>query len=318
MKRHAVTHPFKIVTVPAPIEAASSFKLEIETPEFPAAELNGTELSIRDAEGAEVARCAIVRGSDGVHVLAPVPAGLIAPATTGSHLWQAVICRDADEDEGEAAEADIPPEAVPFAVDVAAHTIFVSVWDMPPAVEAGRPFAATIGLKCTCGCDTRGWAFSITDAVGCEVHAGRVGDVPAAGTDALYHARIELMAPADVGRAVWSVAAHCPDHPMPHALRIQPLHLNVTDRAEIALRLRVVDAETGAPVPRAKIVAHPFRTLADESGAAELRVAPGDYRIYASGKGYFASQRSARITDDMELVAELHPDREPTVADAWA
>jgi hypothetical protein len=49
-----------------------------------------------------------------------------------------------------------------------------------------------------------------------------------------------------------------------------------------------------------------------------LRVAPGDYRIYASGKGYFASQRSARITDDMELVAELHPDREPTVADAWA
>ena len=309
-----MTHPFKIVTVPAPIEAASSFRLEIETPEFPSAELNGTELSIRDAEGVEVARSAIVRGSDGVHVLAHVPSGLIAPATTGSHLWQAVLCHD----DATGDDADTPPEAVPFAVDVAAHTIFVSVWDMPAAVEAGRPFAATIGLKCTCGCDTRGWAFSITDAVGCEVHAGRVGDVPAAGTDALYHARVEMMAPAEVGRAVWSVAAHCPDHPMPHALRIQPLHLYVTDRAEIALRLRVVDAETGAPVPRAKIVAHPFRTLADETGAAELRVAPGEYRIYASGKGYFASQHSTRITGDMELVAELHPDREPTVADAWA
>lgn len=314
-----MTHPFKILTVPAPIEAASSFRLEIETPEFPSAELNGTELSIRDAEGVEVARSAIVRGSDGVHILAPVPSGLIAPATTGSHLWQAVLCHDdATHDDATEDDADTPPEAVPFAVDVAAHTIFVSVWDMPPAIEAGRPFAATIGLKCTCGCDTRGWAFSITDAVGCEVHAGRVGDAPAAGTDALYHARVEMMAPAEVGRAVWSVAAHCPDHPMPHALRIQPLHLNVTDRAEIALRLRVVDAETGAPVPRAKIVAHPFRTLADETGAAELRVAPGEYRIYASGKGYFASQHSARITGDMELVAELHPDREPTVADAWA
>lgn len=314
-----MTHPFKIVTVPAPIEAASSFRLEIETPEFPSAELNGTELSIRDAEGVEVARSTIVRGSDGVHVLAPVPSGLIAPATTGSHLWQAVLCHDdATHDDATEDDADTPPEAVPFAVDVAAHTIFVSVWDMPPAIEAGRPFAATIGLKCTCGCDTRGWAFSITDAVGCEVHAGRVGDAPAAGTDALFHARVEMMAPAEVGRAVWSVAAHCPDHPMPHALRIQPLHLNVTDRAEIALRLRVVDAETGAPVPRAKIVAHPFRTLADETGAAELRVAPGEYRIYASGKGYFASQHSARITGDMELVAELHPDREPTVADAWA
>jgi hypothetical protein len=313
-----VTDPFKIVTVPATVEAASTFRLDIETPEFPSVDLNGTELSIRDAEGLEVARTAIVRGSDGVHVPAPMPVGLVAPSATGHHVWHAVVC-DAQSEAEE--DSDAPPEhalAIPFGVEVAAHTIFVSVWDLPAAIEAGRPFAATVGLKCTCGCDTRGWAFSVTDAEGHTLCAGKVGDTPAEGTDALYVARIDLPAPSRPGVTAWTVTALCPDHPMPHALRGLPLRLNVTEPADVAIRLRVVDAETGEAVPRAKIVAHPFRAFADDRGEAVLRVARGQYRIFASGRGYFASQRLAEVTDDLDLVAELHRDRDPSPADTWA
>ena len=86
----------------------------------------------------------------------------------------------------------------------------------------------------------------------------------------------------------WTVTALVPDHPTPRAARSLPLRLNLQPRPEVTLRIVTLHAVTGAPVPRSRVVAHPYRTLTDAGGRAELRLPRGPRIVFASGPPYLA------------------------------
>jgi hypothetical protein len=203
-------------------------------------------------------------------------------------------------------------------VIIAAHPIALTVWDVPPVLEPGAAFRITLGLKCPCGCDARGWAYQVSDAEGRVMAQGRTGSDPWPGTTGLYHATADLVAPDMTGPQDWTVTALVPDHPTPHAARSLPLRLNLQPWPEVTLRIVAVDAVTGAPVPGARVVAHPYRTLTDADGLAELHLPRGPRTVFVSGAPYFAYKTVGTIEADMTLTAEMHVDRGFSDADAWA
>lgn len=298
--------PFIIETSPATIEPGAEIVMTaFVAPEHAQALFHATVL-FRDAEGAPIGRAPLTDARGGA--LRSEPVERVAPDAPGSHAFSAVM-------EGPGGEVLGKQD---FCVAIAAHPIALTLWDVPHAVEQGAGFQVTLGIKCPCGCMAEGWAFRITDSAGQIVAEGQTGHDPWPGTSGLYHATVALVAPDSLGAQDWTVTALVPDHPTPHIQRSLPLHLNVQPAPEVTLKVLAVDAETGAPVPRARVVVHPYRTFTDAQGRAEVRLPRGRFTIFVSGPPYFAFKTTGEVKDDMSLTAEMYVDREFTDADAWA
>jgi hypothetical protein len=269
----------------------------------------------RDARGTETERRPLGPAADRTQpgTLETEAITLAAPDTAVIAGWSAVLFHH--DPQG----AESVDSVVSFDLSFTAHPVAVTVWDVPSAVQTGGNFAISVGLKCTCGCPSVGWGFAVLDAEGSELARGQVGAAPALGTSGLCHASLTLTAPATPGQQVWQVAAlPPPDLALPHACGTIPLRVDARPAPEVTLRIEAFDAETGAPVDRAKVVVHPYRTLTGPDGVAELRVPKGEYRIYVSGKSYFATQTQRQVDNDQTIRAALYIDREFTDADQWA
>ena len=79
-----------------------------------------------------------------------------------------------------------------------------------------------------------------------------------------------------------------------------------------------MDAESGTPVEGARVVAHPYRTVTDERGVAEMRVPAGDYRLFVSGKGCIPFRFDGVVKADTTIRAQLAQDVELSDADIWS
>ena len=78
------------------------------------------------------------------------------------------------------------------------------------------------------------------------------------------------------------------------------------------------DAERRTPVEGARVVAHPYRTVTDERGAATLQVPAGQYRLFVSGKGYAPFRLDGEVKSDTTIRAALVQDVELSDADIWS
>ncbi len=79
-----------------------------------------------------------------------------------------------------------------------------------------------------------------------------------------------------------------------------------------------LDAASRTPVEGARVVAHPYRTVTDERGMAELRVPAGEYRLFVSGRGCIPFRFDGAVTADTTIRAELEQDQELSDADIWS
>jgi hypothetical protein len=276
--------------------------------------MTATHVLFRDSDGNESDPSVLAPTADQTDpgTLLSAPVTMTAPEATGASGWMAVLLHPL-EDCSEVIDGEIA-----FDLPVAGHPVAVTVWDVPYAVEAGAQFAISVGLKCTCGCASDGWDFVVCDAAGADLARGRVGTAAAAGTSGLCHTSVTLTAPATPGQQVWQVTALPPVTGIPHAGGTTPVRIDARPAPEVTLRVEAYDAASGEPVARAKLVAHPYRTFTDSDGVALLQLPKGPYRVYVSGKSYFASQTQETIERDMTIRAALYVDREFSDADNWA
>lgn len=94
--------------------------------------------------------------------------------------------------------------------------------------------------------------------------------------------------------------------------------VRVVSAPDCLVTVTAVDAESGTPVEGARVVAHPYRTVTDARGVAELRVPAGEYRLFVSGKGCIPFRFDGEVTADTRIRAELDQDRELSDADIWS
>ena len=103
-----------------------------------------------------------------------------------------------------------------------------------------------------------------------------------------------------------------------HAVGRARFGVRVVSAPDCRVTVTAVDAESGAPVEGARVVAHPYRTVTDERGEAELRVPAGEYRLFVSGKGCIPFRFDGEVKGDTSIRAELERDRELSDADIWS
>ena len=103
-----------------------------------------------------------------------------------------------------------------------------------------------------------------------------------------------------------------------HAVGRARFGVRVVSAPDCRVTVTAVDAESGAPVEGARVVAHPYRTVTDARGLAELRVPAGEYRLFVSGKGCIPFRFDGEVTADTSIRAELEQDRELSDADIWS
>lgn len=237
------------------------------------------------------------------------PVTLTAPAEPGALEWRAVL-RDAKAPPGDGASH-------PLGLATQAHALGLSVWDVPQALHPGQDFAFKVGLSCADGCATAAWTVEIRDAGNAPLCAIELGQVPLQGTDGLHYAEVLAKAPDTLGPHRWAARAIAPADAPPHQGGTAQVRMNVTPAPEFRLRVEVVDAASGKPIPDARVVAHPYRALADENGVAELQMHGGDYRLFVSGPSHIARRFDTEISGDVELRLSLAEDVGFTDADLW-
>ncbi len=224
----------------------------------------------------------------------------------------------------------------------------VVVWDVPAAIERGRRFNVRIGITCPSARRPDGWQVEVRDHEGGSRATATVGEERWPGTEALYHAEVALVAPAAEGLYTWEAAAatrvaSATDVRSATGGAAEPggvaetggvaepggvagaqtggrarFGVRVVSSPDCLVTVVAVDAESGAPVEGARVVAHPYRTVTDARGAAELRVPAGEYRLFVSGKGCVPFRFDGEVKGDTRIRAELEQDRELSDADIWS
>ena len=198
------------------------------------------------------------------------------------------------------------------------HDVRVVVWDKPAAVERGKRFAVRVGAACSSKCAPAGWRVEVRDHEGETRATATLGDDPWPGTDALHHAEMALVAPDVEGLHTWEAAALTDGLEVAHTGGRARFGVRVVSAPACRLTVVAVDAESGKPVGGARVVAHPYRTVTDERGVAELRVPAGEYRLFVSGKGSIPFRFDGEVTADRTIRAELAQDVELSDADIWS
>ena len=205
--------------------------------------------------------------------------------------------------------------------NVVTHARSIVVWDVPSAVERGGTFSVKVGVKCSEGCVPDTWVFGIRDREGRVLASRRVGAEPWPGTAGLFYAAAELGAPATEGLYAWEAFAPAIDGDageIGHGEACASFNVRVVRPPECVLTIVARDKESGAPVRGAKVVAHPYRTMTDERGVAELRVPKGPFRLFVSGCDYFPARLDGEASDDASFTVELETDLGPTDAELWS
>ncbi len=211
-----------------------------------------------------------------------------------------------------------PPDGTSAAAAGEPHDLRLVVWDTPPAIERGKPFAVKLGLACSAKCRTAGWTVVVRDQDGEQRATATVGDDPWPGTDALYHAEVALLAPEAEGLHTWEAAVLTVDADVAHADGSAAFRVRVVSAPACRLTVVALDAEGRTPVEGARVVAHPYRTVTDERGVAQLEVPAGEYRLFVSGKGYIPFRFDGEVQADATIRAELAQDVELSDADVWS
>ena len=201
------------------------------------------------------------------------------------------------------------------------------------------------------------WYVEIRDHDGATAATATLGPEPWPDTAALYYTEIELTAPAVEGLHTWTAIAPAqgdrPDmaaaptransaaadakRPSPkntgaaeepraaedargagHDEAQARFSIRTVPAPECLLTVIAVDRETQSPIAGAKVAVHPYRTVTDSRGIAELRVPKGRYRLFVSGRDHFAFRRDGDVEADTIVRAELEPDLGPSDAELWS
>ena len=189
------------------------------------------------------------------------------------------------------------------------HAVQLTVWDAPSAIVAGERFKVAVGARCPAGCDLGGRELALYDQDGARACTVRLGPEIRPGTEALYFAEVEAMAPKAAGSHRWEVRIADQASKPPHAAADFPMTLRVVSPPDCLVTVSVSDRETQAPIRGARVVMHPYRAVSDDNGIARVRVARGQYDILVSASRHMPAAVSIEVTADLSTRAELDADQ---------
>ena len=295
---------------PGEVDAGADMTLKGKVACSPPADLRGKTFLIKDQNGALVESMELSEFDGETNLTSEFV--LNAPLRPGVYTWLAVCPEHAETG------VSLEETSAPFSFTVKAHSTQIIVWDAPSAIECGQPFSIKIGVKCSSDCRPDGWAIEVCDHDRKKLARATLIDEPWHDTTTLYYAEVDLRAPDTEGLYAWEAKSDATGLDVPHAGCVAGFGVRVVPTPECVLTVEALDMESQTPVKGAKVVVHPYRTLTDERGVAEVRIPKGEYRLFVSGKGYFPFRSDGDVRTDITIRAELTLDVELSDADIWS
>jgi len=224
---------------------------------------------------------------------------LRAPLEAGEHIYRAVLA--AAEKDGVAHEET----ATAFCFVTKAHATSVNVWGLPSAIAAGERFGLKVGIKCSAGCKLTGRPLRIFDHDGAQVGSASLFDDIWPGTTALYFSEVEAQAPLKTGDYEWEVRTAASERGVPHAAGSFTFTVKVVSPPDCEVTVAAVDSAKQTPINGAHVLLHPYRTSADETGIAKVKVTRGQYKLFVSGFNYIPYAGNIDVAGDVTVRVEL-------------
>ena len=288
---------------PDVVDAGAELTLHARVACSPSGDLIGHRLKLKDQAGADAGILALTDIDDDENAVGSV--ALKAPVKTGEHIWS-VTSPAVVKDDVSYAESS---KTISFTVTP--HTTRVLAWDIPSTVVTGDKFKIKVGIKCSSNCKFADKAFAIHDHNGAEVASGTLSSDISPGTTGLYFAAVELNAPSSADLYQWSVKSTGKDLERPHGEGAAEFSLRVVARPECVIKVEAVDKVSQEPVAGAQVALHPYKTVTDARGFAEIRVPKGAYALFVAKRKYLTLGLPVQVTADMTARAEL--DLEPEI-----
>jgi hypothetical protein len=259
---------------PQDVDAGSLLTLsaKVQCPEE--YDLSGDPISFHDATGREI-RSAPLTALEGSEFVAEIT--VTAPIELGEYRYSAVL-KPADGDgvghAGAAAEAHC---------SVKAHDAHLNVWDVPSAITAGEAFTFHVSVKCSCGCNLANRGFVVRDEHGSTVASGTLRGEVWPGTDAVYYAEVQAVAPADISLHEWVVESAGSNSGIAHSPGSLAMRVRTVAAPDHEIRIEAVDRDSGAPLKGINLIMGPYRATTGADGVAVMRVRADHYVLHASG-----------------------------------
>jgi hypothetical protein len=300
---------------PDEVDAGVDITLKVQVAYSGKESLRGLRVSIRDAEGAELAQAELAEAEDDAaddtdhdtYESGDIVVG--APRSAGECVYRAVVLTPGKD----GALQELAASDVRFVVK--AHEAALNVWDTPSAIVAGSRFKFMVGIRCSAGCCLAGQGLGVFDSEGKQVGVAKLGSEIWPESDALYVAEVEAEAPPSAGAHQWQVRTAAWDCALPHEAGAIAVSLRVVPAPDCEVTVEAFDRDRQTPIKGAHVAMHPYRAVTDENGVARVKVTKGRYDIYVSAAKYVSISTSAEVAADMITRAELDADRPWTSPD---
>ncbi len=293
---------------PSEVDAGAELRLKGKVSCSAPFDLRGQVLLIKDHDAAMVARIELTE-FDGV---ANETSAFVvrAPVKPGAYSWLATFSADAEKGISRQELSS------PFSFTVNPHRTTLLVWDVPSTITAGEKFSIKVGMKCSSECGVVDTEVGIFDHKASQVTTAMINGDIWPGSSALYFTEVELEAPAqESGYCTWEARVRESETEIPHAEATATFGIRLVPPPECLVTLEVFEADRRTPIKAANVVMHPYRTITDERGVAELRVPKGTYNVLVSASNHEPVSRTVEVTDDIITRTELA--LEPPQDTAW-
>ena len=184
------------------------------------------------------------------------------------------------------------------------HQTSLAVWDIPTPA-AGERFSIKVGAKSSAGCALGARRIEVLDGEA-VVAAGHLGDAPWPGTDALFWAEVELLAPDTPGLVTLAVRFDAAELDEPHEGAASPFKVSVVAKPEHMLTVKVV--ADGVPGRGRHRPPRPHARDHRRLGVAAVQTGQGPLRACRSGRRDTTSPRRRSRSTPMP-----HADRCPAL-----
>ena len=294
------------VDEPLPLEvpAGNSVALTVRVSCDDQRDRTGLTVAVTAPDGQATSH-ALTADADGTSAMAVV--ALKPPSRVGEHVFRLTMPPHeiAGTQYCEAA-LDVPVRVIPQATSLA-------VWDVPLSVTTGASFAVKAGAKSAADAPLAGCTIELLDEAGEVAGRGTLGDVPLAGTGALYWTEIQLQAPPQEGLITWSVRFGASDLDVPHDVSNTSFSIAVARPPEHVLSVKVIEHATSVPIPDVELRLGAYRGTTGELGLATIAIPKGRYELRVWKAGFEAPPRPLDIDGDafVEIEALVVPEEDP-------
>ena len=223
-----------------------------------------------------------------------------APPRAGEHAWTLVWPA---QESGGAGSSHVE-SAVALSFRTKPVDSSLAVWDIPSSVVTGERFQIKVGAKSSADCVLRGKGVEVCGEDGAVVVQGVLGQQPFPGTNALYWAAVELVAPSQAGISSLSARFEGHELDLDHNSSETRFSIVVVRPPEHVLTVRVVEQEAGTPIADVQIRLGPYRAESDQNGQARINCAKGTFELNVWKVGYDAPPITVDVDADAVVQVE--------------